>query len=156
MAQAGVLACLGRSGERERLLQALASANERDVEIAEVYFHHRPIVESEDLRVVTASIARLARTDAQVRALHALARQPVSDAGALDDLARMFPVAESIVLQRAIANVFIRSDHRAIATPELVRVFRDHRKAGAGTDVIDVLIRRLERAMVLSGAQAWR
>ena len=57
-------------------------------------------------------------------------------------------------MQRAIASVFIRSDHRSIATPELVRVFRDHRKAGAGNDVIDVLIRRLERAMALAGAQA--
>ena len=65
-------------------------------------------------------------------------------------------VADSVIVQRAIASVFIRSDHRSIATPELVRVFREHRKAASGNDVIDVLIRRLERSMVAAGAQALR
>jgi hypothetical protein len=115
-----------------------------------VYFHHRPIAAADELRAVTGAIAKLSRTDAQVRALNALARQPVADGEGLDELARMFSLAENVAVQRAIASVFIRTDHRAIATPELLRVFREHRKAGSGNDVIDVLIRRLERAMSLA------
>ena len=153
-AHAAALACLGSPEHHETMLQALASAAERDVEVAEVYFHHRPIAAADELRTVTDAIARLSRTDAQVRALNALARQQVSDAEGLDPLARLFPQAETVALQRAIAGVFIRTDHRAIATPELIRVFRDHRKAGSSNDVIDVLIRRLERAMSTAGAQA--
>lgn len=61
-------------------------------------------------------------------------------------------MAESITVQRAIASVFIRSDPRSIATPELVGVFREHRKAASTNDVIDVLIRRLERTMAVAGA----
>jgi hypothetical protein len=154
--QTAALACLGSPEDRDRMLLALASASERDIEMAEVYFHHRPIADVEELRVVTGSIVKLGKTDAQVRSLHALARQPIVDADGLDELARLFPVAESITVQRAIASVFIRSDHRAVATPELVRVFREHRKASSGNDVIDVLIRRLERAMAVAGAQALR
>jgi hypothetical protein len=154
--QAAALACLGSEEDRDRMLQALSSASERDIEMAEVYFQHRPIADAEELRVVTNGIVKLTKTDAQVRALHALARQPVADAEGLDALARLYPVADSANVQRAIASVFIRSDHRSIATPELVRVFREHRKAVTSNDVIDVLIRRLERAMALAGTQARR
>ena len=153
-AHAAALACLGSAEHHDLMLQALASPSERDVEVAEVYFHHRPIAAADELRAVTGAIAKLSRTDAQVRALNALARQPVADGEGLDELARMFSLAENVAVQRAIASVFIRTDHRAIATPELLRVFREHRKAGSGNDVIDVLIRRLERAMSLAGAQA--
>ena len=155
-AHAAALACLGSPEHHEAMLQALASVSERDVEVAEVYFHHRPIAAAAELRTVADAITRLSRTDAQVRALNALARQRVADVEGLDPLARLFPVAETVAVQRAIASVFIRTDHHAIATPELIRVFRDHRKAGAANDVIDVLIRRLERAMSLAGAQARR
>lgn len=151
MGEAAALACLGSPDDRERMLQALASANERDVEMAEAYFAHRPIADADELRVVTASIAKLAKTETQVRALIALARQPVADAEGLDELARLFSVADSVVVQRAIASVFIRTDHRAIATPELVRMFREQRKPGAANDAIDILIRRLERTLSLAG-----
>jgi hypothetical protein len=154
--QSAAFACLGSAEDRTRMLQALSSANERDVELAEVYFHHRPIADAQELRAVTSGIVKLGRIESQVRALHALARQPITDAEGLDELARLFSSAESVIMQRAIASVFIRSDHRLIATPELVRVFREHRKAASANDVIDVLIRRLERTMALSGAQARR
>jgi hypothetical protein len=154
--QTAAFACLGSTEDRGRMLQALTSANERDIEMAEVYFQHRPIADADELRVVTGGIIRLGKVDTQVRALHALARQPIVDAQGLDELARLFPVADSVIVQRAIASVFIRSDHRSIATPELVRVFREHRKAASANDVIDVLIRRLERSMVAAGAQALR
>ncbi len=155
-AQSAALACLGSGKDRDRMLLALTSASEREIEIAEVYFHYHPIVDAQELRRVTGGIARLDKIDAQVRALRALARQPVADADGLDELARLFPVAESANVQRAIASVFLRSDHRSIATPELVRLLREHRKAAPGNDVIDVLIRRLERTLTLAGAQARR
>lgn len=154
--RAAALACLGSDEDRDRMLAALSSGNERDIEMAEVYFHHRPIADAGELRVVTSAIAKLGKTEAQVRALNALARQPVADADGLDELARLFPVAESVTVQRAIASVFIRSDPHSIATPELVRMFREHRKATSANDVIDVLIRRLERAVAGAGAQARR
>ncbi|HVF64838.1 MAG TPA: hypothetical protein VNE58_12665 [Casimicrobiaceae bacterium] len=154
-AHRAALACLGSPQDRTHMLAALTSTNERNIEVAEVYFAHRPIVDGE-LRIVAAGIANLPKGDAQVRALHALARQPVSDGEGLQELAKLYPVAESASVQRAIASVLIRSDHRAIATPELVRVFREHRLATSVNDVIDVLIRRLERAVSIAGAQASR
>ena len=57
--QAAALACLGSDEDRDRMLQALSSANERDIEMAEVYFHHRPIADAEELRVVTGGIVKL-------------------------------------------------------------------------------------------------
>ena len=52
-------------------------------------------------------------------------------------------------VQTAIAAVLIRADYRSIASPELVQTLREHRlKSGAGQDLIDVLIRRLQDAVV--------
>ena len=57
----------------------------------------------------------------------------------------MFPVAESVNVQAAIAGILIRSDFQTIATPELVQTLRQSRlKASSGPDVIDALIRRLQ------------
>jgi len=54
-------------------------------------------------------------------------------------------LAESVGVQTAIAGVLIRSDYRAIATPEFVQRLRQSRlKTSGGTDLIDVLIRRLQ------------
>ena len=50
------------------------------------------------------------------------------------------------IVQRAIAEVFIRSDPAAIDRPEMVAVIRQHRlkSPGGREDLIDVLVRRLE------------
>ena len=65
----------------------------------------------------------------------------------LEEIARLFPVAKSISVQRAIAGVLIRSDYHSMATPELVRTLREHRlKSPDGRDLIDVLINRLQTA----------
>jgi len=45
----------------------------------------------------------------------------------LDELTRLFPLAKSLNVQRAIAGILIRSDYRTIAKPELVRALRQHR-----------------------------
>jgi hypothetical protein len=47
-------------------------------------------------------------------------------------------------VQRAIAEVYLRSDPRAIGGPKLVDVLRRHRlRSPDGEDLIDVLVRRL-------------
>jgi hypothetical protein len=84
-------------------------------------------------------------SDAQARAIDILARQPLSDRQSLAEVTRLFPVAASLNVQRAIAGLIIRSDYRAIATPETIRMLRESRlKSPSGEDIIDILIRRLE------------
>jgi hypothetical protein len=152
---AAALACLGSEPHHARMLQAMTSSDDRDIEMAEVYFQHRPISDGE-LRALTSSIAAMTRPEAQVRALHALSRQRVADGDGLTALARLFPVAGTVAAQRAIASVFIRGDYRSVASPELVRVFRDYRKRSEGEDIIDVLIRRMEGALAMANAQVRR
>ncbi|MEP7182287.1 MAG: hypothetical protein ABI886_08885 [Betaproteobacteria bacterium] len=146
-AHSAALACLGSADGRARVLQALASPNDDDVRIAQVYLKYRPITDVVDLRVVTAAVARMTGSEAQVRALDVLGRHYVSDPESLEELARLFPLARSVNVQRAIAGILIRSDHAAIAKPEIVRLLREHRlKSPDGKDLIDALIRRLSVA----------
>jgi hypothetical protein len=141
---AAVLACLGSAGARARVLQALTSANDDDVKIAQVYLRHRPLTDTDELRSVATGIARMNAPDAQVRALDTLSAYRLSDRESLEALTRLFPRAKSAEVQRAIAGILIRSDYQAIAGPELVRSLREHRvKSAGGEDVVDVLIRRL-------------
>jgi hypothetical protein len=68
----------------------------------------------------------------------------LSDRATLETLTRLYPVAKSVGVQRAIAGILIRSDYQQIATPELVRALQEYRlKSPDGQDLIDVLIRRL-------------
>ena len=102
----------------------------------------------QELRVITSDIARMNDSRAQARALDALASQHLSDPQSLEELTRLFPVAESPSVQVAIAGILIRSDYRAIATPELVQTLRQSRlRSSNGKDVIDVLIRQLQAEM---------
>ena len=142
---AAVLACLGSTVARARVLRALTSSNDEEVQIAQIYLQHRPIIDATELRGVATGIARMNGSDAQVRALDTLARYQLSDRESLEELTRLFPLAKSVNVQRAIAGILIRSDYRTIAGPELVRALRQHRlKSPEGEDLIDVLIRRLQ------------
>jgi hypothetical protein len=72
----------------------------------------------------------------------------VSDRESLEALTRLFPVAKTIDVQRAIAGILIRADYRTLAKPELVRALRQHRlKSPDGQDLIDVLIRRMQASL---------
>ncbi len=147
-ARAAILACLDSVEGEARVLSALTSGNTEDVEIARVYLHHRPLADADALRAVTAEIARMKGSDAQVRALETLAAYRLSDRESLSELMRLFPRAKSLDVQRAIAGVLIRSDYAAIASPTLVSALREHRlRSPAGEDVIDVLIRRMQTAL---------
>jgi hypothetical protein len=144
---AGILACLGSSEARSRVLEALTSPREDDVAIAQVVLRHRPIQDVEELRAVTASVARMTRSPGQVRALETLAHQRLSDPESIEEIARLYPVADSPGVQNAIAGILIRSDFQGIDRPELAQTLRDHRLGGAsggGGELIDVLIRRLQ------------
>jgi hypothetical protein len=145
VAHAAVLACLGNTEAHARVLGALTSPDDEDVQIAQAYLHRRPIADAAELRGVATGVVRMNGSDAQVHALDTLARLSLSDRESLEALARLFPLAKSLTVQRAIAGILVRSDFRAIATPELVKTLRQTRlKSPDGVDVIDVLIRRLQ------------
>jgi hypothetical protein len=138
------LACLGSAEGHARVLQALSSAEPQDVQVAQVYFRHHPITDVTELRAVAMAIARMAGSEAKVRALDTLARHYLADRESLGELVRLFPLSESVSVQRAIAGILIRSDYKAIAKPELIRTLSERRlRSPDGEDVIDVLIRRL-------------
>jgi len=142
---AGVLACLGSQSARAHVLQAITSVRDDDVQIAQVYLRHRPIVDVDELRLIAAAIARMDNQVAQVRALDTLAQHRLSDEKSLVALTDLFPVAKSLEVQRAIAGILIRADYATLAKPDLVRALRTHRrKSTDGQDLIDILIRRLQ------------
>lgn len=143
-AQAAGLACLGSVAARARVLRLLASRDESDVQVAQAYLRHHPIADSGELRMVTAQIAAMKPGPAQVRALDALGRMHVADPKALDQLAALFARTRSLAVQRAIAEVFLRSDPHAIARPKVAKLLRTHRlRSPDGDDLIDVLVREL-------------
>jgi hypothetical protein len=148
VARDAVLACLGSRPSRDRVLRALASGDEASATVAHAYLAHRPMADVVELRVVTVDVARMSGApDAQVKALHALARHELVDRESLDALAQSVRMAKSLDVQRAIAGVLVRADYRAIAPADLAKAVRKQRmKSPDGRDLIDVLIRRLDTA----------
>ena len=145
VSHAAVLACLGSTEAHARVLRALTSPNDEEVQIAQVYLHRRPIADATELRGVATGIARMNGSDAQARALDTLAPYHLSDRESLEALTRLFPLAKSVNVQRAIAGILIRSDFKTIATPEVLKTLRQSRlKSPDGADLINVLIRRLQ------------
>jgi hypothetical protein len=147
VANSAVLACLGSPDGRARVLQALTGGSDADVKIAEVVLGHRPIDDVAELRDVASAIARMPGSSAQVRALDTLGRHRLRDAETLAELARLFPIAQNIDVQRAIAAVIIRSDYELLPKPETVAMLSLYRfKSTGGNDSIDILIRRLQES----------
>jgi hypothetical protein len=142
---AAIVACAGSSSARATVIDALTSGHAHDVEIAQVYLKERPITDDLELRDVASRIARMGDADAQVRALDTLARLHVTDRAALVELVKLFPRTASIAVQRAIAGILIRADHRVLGQAELARSLKQYRiKSPDGDDVIDALIRVLQ------------
>ena len=140
--RAAALACMGNSQAHAQVVQALASSDPADVQVAQAYLRHRPVTNRDELRRIAAGVASMPPSAAQLRAFEALARLPIADREILDELAHSFAEAKSVKVQRAIAEVFIRSGYRR---PDLAGVFRRHRLPSAdGKDLIDVLIARLQ------------
>jgi len=146
-ANAAALACLGQGDRRPRALRGLIADDEREAQVAQVYLRHRPIQDADELRSVTAAIARMSGGAPQVRALDTLAAMRIADRETLATLALLFPRTRSIEVQRAIAGVLIRADYHAMTRPELARALRASRiKSADGDDIVDALIRRLQAA----------
>jgi hypothetical protein len=145
-ANAAALACLGSIDSRARVLDALLSADESEVQVAQAYLRHRPLADASEVRTIVAGIARMKAASAQARALETLARQHVTDAETLAELAGLFVRSTHLRVQRAIAEVFIRSGPAALETPGLANLIRRHRlKSPDGADLIDALMGRLEQ-----------
>jgi hypothetical protein len=143
--EAAILACLGATEARIRVLPAITSPRDTEFEMAQVYLRHRPITDAREFRVVTAGIANLADAKVQVRALDTLAGQHLSDPESLEELTRLYPVAQNPNVQVAIAGVLLRSDYGSIATPEVLQTLRESRiRSRGGPDLVDALLRRLE------------
>jgi hypothetical protein len=145
VADAAVLACLGSGAARTRVLAALASPDDREVELAQLYLQHHPIEDPAEVRALAAEVMRMPPSQAQVRALGALARLHIADRGILDGLAQAFAQAKSVNVQRAIAEVFIRSDPDVMRGSGLAGLLRASRlKSPDGRpDLIDTLISSL-------------
>ena len=142
---AAVLACLGSAEAHTRVLRALTSSNDDDVHVAQVYLRHRPIADADELRAVTAGVARMTDAKAQARALDTLASQRITDRQSLEDLTRLFAQAGSGGVQLAIAGILLRSDYQMIASADLLQLLRQHRrKSSSSDDMVDVLIRRVQ------------
>jgi hypothetical protein len=145
VAQSAALACLGSGEGHAQVLRAIAAGNDQEIQAAQTYLRHRPPA-GDELRSVALEIARRAGSSASVRAIEILARLHIADREILEELTRSFASAKSVNVQRAIAEVFLRSDPKAIPRPELTTALRTHRlKAPAGgEDLIDVLLRKLQ------------
>ena len=137
------LACLGDTPSRARIVGALASRDEGEVQLAQAYLRHQPIRDGEELRAVAFDVARMEGSAAQARALETLARHHISDAEVLERLARVFTQTRSLAVQRAIAEIFLRSNYRG--SPGLAEQLRRHRmRSPDGADLIDTLLTRLD------------
>ena len=145
VAHSAVLACLGDPAAHERTVRALTSSRDDEVAIAQAYLRQRPLASVGELRAITTGIGRMTVASLQVRALETLARQRLADPQSLHDVARLFPLARSLEVQRAIAGILIRADTKLLARAELAATLRQHRlKSPDGNDVIEVLIRLLQ------------
>jgi hypothetical protein len=70
-----------------------------------------------------------------------------SDPHSLKAIAGLFTTTRSLQVQRAIANVLLRADTQSLERGDLLRSLRRYRlKSPEGQDVIDALIRVLQRA----------
>jgi len=103
------LACLGDAAGRARTLQALASREERDVQIVQAYLRHRPITDGDELRAVAMKVARMDASGAQARALETLARLRIEDELVLGELRQLSERTRSPAVKRAIDEVFLRA-----------------------------------------------
>ena len=143
--QAAGLACLGDRGARERVIAALASADEGEVQVAQAYLRHHPVTGNDEVRALVLQIVGMKSGAAQVRALETLARLHVSDPAALDALTKLFAQTSSPAVQRAIAEVFLRAGASEVSSPERAALLRSHRlPVRGGPDLVQVLLDRMQ------------
>jgi hypothetical protein len=143
--QSAGLACLGDGGARQKVIAALASADEGEVQVAQAYLRHHPVTGNDEVRALVLRIVRMPASAAQVRALETLARLHVADREALDALTKLFSETSSPAVQRAIAEVFLRGGAAEVASPERIAQLRAHRlPVRGGPDLVQVLLDRMQ------------
>jgi hypothetical protein len=144
-AASAMLACMGDTVARQRILHALTSGSDDDARIAQTYLRRRPLSGEDDVRELAAGIARMTAAATQAGALEALARSRIDDHAALEAVAQLYPSATSAEVQNAIAGVLIRADYAALDRAGLAQTLRQYRvKSGGSDNLVDALIRRLE------------
>lgn len=138
-------ACLGSTEAHLRMLDALVSSNEADVQVARTYLRHRPLTDTTELRRVAEGIAGMPASEAQVHALEALGRHYLSDRDILDRLVRLFSETSSWSVQAAIAGILVRADRASIASQQLLATLQGQRRPSPpGDNMIDALVHRLQ------------
>jgi hypothetical protein len=143
--QSAGLACLGDGGARQKVIAALASADESDVQVAQAYLRYHPVTRDDEVRSLVLHIAGMPTGAAQVRALETLARLHIADRQALDALTQLYAQTSSPAVQRAIAEVFLRAGAAEVASPERIAQLRAHRlPVRAGPDLVQVLLDRMQ------------
>ena len=142
--RAALRACLGSAPDRVRTLDALSSGDEHAVQYAQGYLRHRPITDVGELRRVVASVADMASSAAQVRALEALRPHDMGDTAIVARLVRLFAETSDWNVQVAVAGLLIRVDKRLLPREPLLRALTDRRlPSPPGENRIDALITRL-------------
>jgi hypothetical protein len=138
------LACLGDEAARAELLRSVAATSEGDAQVLQTYLRYYTVTDSQ-LRALVREVAQ-ASGPAQVRAIDAIGRLNISDRDVLRELSRTFAQSRSLEVQRALAELFIRSDPDALPRPDLLGIVRAHRiKSPHGAhDLIDTLLERLQ------------
>lgn len=140
------LACLGDGDAQARMIRVFANADDKDALVAQTYLRYRPVTDKAQLRQLTREAAQ-ATGASQVRAIDAIGRLNISDREVLQELSKVFAQSRSLEVQRAVAEVFIRSDPDALPKTGLIGILREHRvrSRGGGPDLIDTLIDRLQQ-----------
>jgi hypothetical protein len=141
-----VLACMGDVAARTRVLNALVSPADADVQVAQTYLRHRPITDERELRAVTQAVAAMSAPEAQARALDVLGRHYLTDRESVETLMQLYAKTRSQSVQNAIAGVLLRADRSSTANSGLLPTLREHRlKNSPGTNMVDALIERLQK-----------
>lgn len=140
----GILACLGDTEARKALLSA-ATNNQEASHIAQVLLKHLPLTPDQELFSFVELTAN-SNLETQIRNLEILTSQQVADSKALARLLKLFSMSKSLVVQKSIAQIFVKADPRQINRAEVTQIFRTHRQRSSdGRDIIDFAIERLER-----------
>lgn len=147
VSHSAILACLGSTEARGRVLEGLVSPDDAEVRVAQAYLRQRPITDVAELRRVTAAVARMNAPEAQARALDVLARHYVNDRESVDTLKHLFARTRSWPVQNAIAGVLIRADRKSFDGADLLPTLRENRlRASPEGNMVNALIQRLEKS----------
>lgn len=138
-------ACLGHGASRSRILAALVSAAEADVQLAHVYLRHRPLTDRAEMARVVREIVSAPTSATQARALAALGRPEIAEAGTVDALARLYAETSSEEVQVAVAGLLLRVERSLLEPARLLPVLTGRRvRPGAAGTLVDALIARLQ------------